>query len=266
MMMVQSKDGTRIAYDVYGSGPSLIYCTGAACFRSMIPIVYDAKTFANSFTVYNYDRRGRGDSGNYPPYAIERELEDIETLINVAGGKASLYGHSSGAVLALEAALRFGHKIDKLVLYEPAYVCDEAEQLHYTQLRHELEALLQEGKHAKALSSFLKGIGTPALLLYMMRLMPSWKTMTDLAPTLLYDIELTSVLPPLARASQLDLPVLVAVGEKSSTGIQTVGRQLGEAIPDASFLRLEGQDHMVPAKVMLRVLSDFIQPMSSVLY
>src|SRR5687767_14966693 len=114
MQTIQSKDGTTLAYDVYGSGPALIYITGASCFRNFMPVVQDAKAFAHEFTVYNYDRRGRGDSTDTQPYAIEREVEDIEALIDAAGGKASLYGHSSGAVLALEAALRLGDKIDKV--------------------------------------------------------------------------------------------------------------------------------------------------------
>lgn len=115
MKTIQSKDGTTLAYDIYGSGPALIYITGASCFRSFMPIVQDAKAFAKEFTVYNYDRRGRGDSTDTQPYAIEREVEDIEALIDAAGGKASLYGHSSGAVLALEAAFRLGNKVDKVV-------------------------------------------------------------------------------------------------------------------------------------------------------
>ena len=113
MKTTKSKDGTTLAYDVYGSGPALIYITGASCFRSFIPIVQDAKAFASEFTVYNYDRRGRGDSGNTLPYSLEREVEDIEAMIDAAGGKAYLYGHSSGAVLALEAAMRLGDKVQK---------------------------------------------------------------------------------------------------------------------------------------------------------
>ncbi len=99
MKTTRSKDGTTIAYDVYGRGPALIYITRASCFRSFKPIVRDVKAFAKEFTVYNYDRRGRGDSGNTLPWTVEREVEDID-------GRAYVYGHSSGAVLALEAALR----------------------------------------------------------------------------------------------------------------------------------------------------------------
>lgn len=112
MNTVQSNDGTTLAYDIYGDGPPLIFITGASCFRNFMPVLKDAKAFAKEFAVYNYDRRGRGDSTDTAPYAIEREIEDIAALIDVAGGKANLYGHSSGAVLALEAALRLPGKID----------------------------------------------------------------------------------------------------------------------------------------------------------
>ena len=127
MQTVTSKDGTTLAYDVYGSGPALIYITGAICFRNFMPVLGDAKAFAKEFTVYNYDRRGRGDSTDTQPYAIEREVEDIAALIDAAGGRASLLGHSSGAVLALEAALRLGDKIDKVVLYDASYVPDKTQ-------------------------------------------------------------------------------------------------------------------------------------------
>lgn len=134
MNTVQSNDGTTLAYDIYGSGPPLIYITGASCFRNFVPVLQDAKAFAKEFTVYNYDRRGRGNSTDTQPYAIAREVEDIAALIDVAGGKACLYGHSSGAVLALEAALRLGDKVDKVVLYDPPYVHDEAEKAQYNNL------------------------------------------------------------------------------------------------------------------------------------
>src|SRR5687768_2726917 len=108
-----SKDGTRLAYEVQGAGPALIYITGATCFRAFFPIRQDVKVFAKSFTVYSYDRRGRGDSGDNSvgqPWSVEREVEDVEALIDAAGGQAILYGHSSGAVLALETASRLPSK------------------------------------------------------------------------------------------------------------------------------------------------------------
>jgi pimeloyl-ACP methyl ester carboxylesterase len=259
MNTVQSKDGTTLAYDVYGSGPALIYITGASCFRSFMPIVQDAKAFAKEFTVYNYDRRGRGDSTDTQPYAIEREVEDIEALIDAAGGKASLYGHSSGAVLALEAALRFGDKIDKVVMYDASYVHDEAEKSEYNHLSQQVHKLLQDGKNAQAMTTFLKAIGMPTVFVYLMRLMPGWKTMTALAPTLAYDIALTRDLPPVDRASAVTVPVQVMAGEKSPTGIHHVASQLTQAIPGATFIQLTGQDHMVSAKALMPALVSFLK-------
>jgi pimeloyl-ACP methyl ester carboxylesterase len=116
MKTTRSKDGTKLAYDVYGSGPALIYITGASSFRSFKPIMQDVKVLAKEFTVYNYDRHGRGDSRSTLSYSLEREVEDIEVMIDAAGGKAYLYGHSSGAVLALEAAMRLSDKVQKVVM------------------------------------------------------------------------------------------------------------------------------------------------------
>lgn len=259
MKTIQSSDGTTLAYDVYGSGPALIYITGASCFRSFLPIVQDAKAFATQFTVYSYDRRGRGDSGDTQPYAVEREVEDIGAILKAAGGKASLYGHSSGAVLALEAALRFGGAIDNVVLYDPSNVHDEAAKAAYTALSQQVHTLLHAGKNGQAMTTFLAGIGMPKLFVYLLRFMPGWKTMAALAPTLAYDIALTRDLPQLDRAAQVRVPVQVMVGEKSPAGIHEVARQLAGAIPGATFLQLAGQDHMVSAKALLPLLTRFLK-------
>ena len=259
MKTVQSKDGTILAYDVYGSGPALIYITGASCFRSFMPIVQDAKAFAREFTVYNYDRRGRGDSTDTQPYTIEREVEDIAALIDVTGGKANLYGHSSGAVLALEAALRFGDSINKVVMYDPPYVHDEAEKREYHGLSQRVQTLLRDGNNAQAMTTFLKGIGMPKPFVYLLRLMPAWKTMKALAPTLAYDMAMTRDLPPLERAAHVRVPVHVMVGKKNPAGMYDVARQLANAIPGATFMALEGQDHMVSAKALLPHLSGFLK-------
>ena len=161
MKTTQSKDGTTLAYDSYGNGPALIFITGATCFRSFEPVLHDAQVLAQQFSVYNYDRRGRADSGNTLPYAPQRELEDIEAMIDVAGGAASLYGHSSGAILALEAAMQLGDKVSKLALYDPPYASDATNQHESKALSQGLYALLDQGKHEEAISFFLEGIGIP---------------------------------------------------------------------------------------------------------
>jgi pimeloyl-ACP methyl ester carboxylesterase len=255
----RSKDGTTLAYDVHGSGPELIYITGASCFRSFKPILQDVREFAKEFTVYNYDRRGRGDSGDTLPYSLEREVEDIEAMIDAAGGRAYLYGHSSGAVLALEAALRLGEKVRKAVLYDASYVHDETEKAEYGQLRQRTQNLLEAGKNSEAMSGFLNGIGMPKVFVFLMRLMPDWRVMTALAPTLAYDMALTSDLPPLERAVKVSVPVQVVVGEKSPIRIRGVGEQLANAIPNTKLVTITGQDHMVNAKTLLPVLSSFLK-------
>jgi pimeloyl-ACP methyl ester carboxylesterase len=259
MKTTQSKDGTTLAYDVYGSGPALIYITGASCYRSFKPIVQDAKVFATEFTIYSYDRRGRGDSGNTLPYSIEREIEDIEAMIDTAGGMAYLYGHSSGAVLALEAALRLGSKVQKVVMYDASYVHDENEKAEYKHLSQTIHKLLDDGKNAKAMSTFLKGIGMPKVFVFMLPLFPGWRTMKALSPTLAYDIALTQDMPPVERATRVSVPTQIIVGEKSPASIHDVSRQLTKAIPNAKFAQLPGQDHMVNAKSLLPLLSDFLK-------
>jgi pimeloyl-ACP methyl ester carboxylesterase len=259
MKTTRSKDGTRIAYDVYGGGPALIYITGASCFRTFRPVVQSARAFAGEFAVYNYDRRGRGDSGDTPPWAVEREVEDIEALIDAAGGAAYLYGHSSGAVLALEAALRLGNKVRKVVLYDASYAHDEANQAEYARLSRTVHTLLAEGKNAAAMKTFLGGIGMPKAFVALLPLFPGWRAMKALAPTLAYDIALTCDLPPVARAAAVAVPTQVIVGQKSPASLHAVAGQLATTIPEARFVELPGQDHMVGAKALLPLLAGFLK-------
>ncbi|GAA0440272.1 MAG: alpha/beta fold hydrolase [Bacillota bacterium] len=260
MKTTRSKDGTMLAYDTYGKGPALIFITGATCFRSFAPVLHDAKVFAEEFTVYNYDRRGRGNSGNTMPYAMERELEDIEAMIDVAGGRANIYGHSSGAILALEATIRLGQKVKKLVMYDPAYSNDEANQEEFKALSQGLYRLLDSGKHDQAIRIFLEGIGTPKEVIMGMQQSPQWETMVALAPTLAYDTTLALDLPPVTRAARLTTPTQIIVGEESPTSIHDTANQLSKAIPNSAYFQLEGQDHMPNPEMLLPVLSRFLKP------
>jgi pimeloyl-ACP methyl ester carboxylesterase len=251
MNTARSKDGTILTYDVYGSGQPLIYITGASCFRTFQPVVNDVKVFGKEFTVYNYDRRGRGDSGDTQPYSIEREIDDLEAMIDSAGGKAFLYGHSSGAVLALEAALKLENKVEKIVIYDPPYVHTETEKEKYKKLADTVYSHLSKKETKRAMKAFLSGIGMPKLFVWFLPIFPGWKTMHSLAPTLAYDIELTKDFPPLERFKNIKIPTLVLIGGKSPESMQTVGPQIAESIPDADFEKIFGQDHMVSAKALL---------------
>lgn len=159
MERARPKGGTTIAYERYGQGPPVIVVGGAACDRAVTRPL--AERLASHFTVFNYDRRGRGDSGDTPPYAVEREIEDLAALIAVAGGTASVYGHSSGAGLALQAAAH-GLPIAMLVLHEPPYVPDGEEERRISrEYAEKPNVILAEGRRDDAVELFMTTVGTP---------------------------------------------------------------------------------------------------------
>lgn len=250
-----STDGTSLVYDVRGSGDTLVYVTGASCFRRFQPVIKDAKAFAREFTTVTYDRRGRGDSGDTAPWSLERELEDLAAVIDATGGPAWVYGHSSGAVLALHAALRLGDRVRGVVLYDASWVADEDEGREYATLRQSVEDLLDRGRPAAAMRRFLSGIGTPRAFVALMPLMPGWRRMVALAPTLRYDMALTADPPPYVLAATITTPVHVVVGERSPASLHTVADGLVATVPGAALTVLPKQDHMVAASAILPVLT-----------
>ncbi|MBA3875167.1 MAG: alpha/beta hydrolase, partial [Anaerolineae bacterium] len=162
MQTVKSKDGTTIAFDKTGSGPAVISVAGALQYRAFDQGSKQiADLLAPHFTVYNYDRRGRGDSGDTKPFAVQREIEDIEAFIDLAGGSAFVYGISSGAALAFEAALALGSKVKKLVMYEAPYNDDPAARQGWAAYRKELDKLVNEGRGGDAVILFMKLVGMP---------------------------------------------------------------------------------------------------------
>lgn len=250
-----SRDGTRIAYEVAGEGPPLVHVTGAICSRRFPPVAKDAEEFATAFRVLSYDRRGRGDSGDTAPWSVQREVEDIEALIEQLGGRAYVYGHSSGAVLALHAAHRLGDSVAGAVLYDASWAADGAGAAEYAGLRSRVDHLLEQGRPAAAVRRFLAGIGMPRVFVHLLRFMPGWHRIRDLAPTLRYDMALTAEPPPLGLAAQVRVPVHVVVGERSPAELHAVGRALRAAVPHATLSILPGQDHMVAASAMLPELT-----------
>lgn len=258
MNKVTSSDGTEIAYDKRGKGPAVILVDGALCFRSFGPMPHLADLLAPHFTVYIYDRRGRGDSGNTQPYALQREIEDIGALIQDAGGAAYVFGSSSGGALALEATLKLSNKIKKLAMWEPPYNSEKGDLPVWKEYRRELAKLVAEGRRGDAAALFMKFVGTPADQVEGMRQMPMWPMFESVAPTLLYDAtalgEDRSV--PVKRAAKVNVPTLVVNGTMLPFMLETA-KALANAIPHAEQCTLEGQSHDVNLEVLAPVLVEF---------
>jgi pimeloyl-ACP methyl ester carboxylesterase len=255
---VISKDGTKIAYDVLGHGPVLIYVTGALCYRTADHVVPVAQVFSKQFTVYNYDRRGRGDSTDKLPYAVAREVEDIDALITAAGGSAFLYGHSSGAALAFEAAMALRGKVKKLAMYEAPYSVDAKAKEEADEFDMRFKELLLTGRKGEGVSLFLEVLGLPPEMIVNMHKSPnSWSKLEALAPTIAYDTAVSSGLVPIERALTLTIPTLLMYGDKSYGFMKVVAESLSKAIPKSQLKAFEGQDHNVSAKALLPVLTRF---------
>ncbi len=258
MRQVFSKDGTRIAFDQSGQGPAIILVDGALCYRGFGPMGPLATLLAPHFTVINYDRRGRGESGNTLSYALAREIEDIEALINEAGGSAFVYGISSGASLALEAAIQLGDKIKKLAMYEPPYDSSPAARQPWKDYRKQLRALLAADRRGDAAALFMQFVGTPAEQIEGMRHSPLWATLEAVAPTLAYDAAAMGDdrLVPVERAAAVTVPTLVMNGTVLPFMLETANA-LARAIPHAQHRTLEGQSHDVDLQILAPVLVEF---------
>jgi pimeloyl-ACP methyl ester carboxylesterase len=262
MDIVKSKDGTAIAFERTGAGPPLILVDGALCYRRSGPSRALAEKLAPRFTVYTYDRRGRGESGDAAPYAVEREIEDLEALIGEAGGSAGLAGVSSGAVLALDAA-NSGLPVTRLALYEPPFIVDDSRPPLPDDYRAELDRLLESDRRADMLKLFMRQVGMPGWLLALMPLMPAWKRLKAIAHTLRYDAAVMGATQsgrplPAGRWANVTAPTLVAVGGKSEAWMQHGTHALADLLPNAEHQLLPGQTHMVKAKVVAPALAEFL--------
>ncbi len=253
-----SKDGTTIAFDRSGQGPAIVLVDGAMSYRAfgLGPL---AELLAPHFTVITYDRRGRGESSDKKPYALEREVEDIEALINQAGGSAFLFGISSGACLALEATLRLGNKIKGLAMYEPPYNSDPADRPIWKNYWKPLNELVAADRRGDAVALFMAFVGVPADQIEEMRQSPMWPMFEAIAPTLVYDAAALggddrSV--PVDRAARITRPTLVMNGTVIPFMLDTATR-LAKAIPHAQHRTLEGQSHDVDMKVLAPLLVEF---------
>lgn len=258
MNSVRSKDGTAIAYERMGSGPALILVDGALCSRAFGPMPKLAPLLAERFTVFLYDRRGRGESGDTQPYAKEREVEDIAALIEEAGGSACLYGASSGGALAIEAAAR-GLDIRKVAAYEPPYV--NASGPHRGS-DHEarLKQMISAGRRGDAVKFFMRDmVGMPAVFCFVMRLMRGmWRKLEAVAHTLPYDAAIMGDYNlPKASLTAVKAPTLVMHGGKTTPLLRDAAEDASALLPNGELRVLAGQTHNVPAEVLAPVLAEF---------
>jgi pimeloyl-ACP methyl ester carboxylesterase len=244
MQTITSADGTPLAVESEGTGPAVVLIGGAFNDRSTVAGL--AAALAPYFTTHRYDRRGRGDSGDTPPYAVEREVEDLAAVIEHAGGHAHVFGHSSGAVLALEAAAR-GVAIDRVVAYEPPYVVGDREAPG-ADLLDRLRALLAAGRRGDAAALFLtESVGLPPFVVDGMRGSAEWAWMEAFADSLPADVALCGPgqALPTTRLAAVGVPTLVLDGGESPAWMRSAARAVAAAVPGAAGETVPGEDHGV---------------------
>jgi pimeloyl-ACP methyl ester carboxylesterase len=260
---VFSKDGTAIAFDRIGNGPPVILIDGALCYRGMGQSGELAELLAQHFTVFTYDRRGRGGSGDTAPYAVEREVEDIATLLSEAGGTALVWGMSSGAVLALEAANRLSG-IKKLALYEAPFIVDDTRPTTEDDWDR-ISAAVAADRRSDAVKLFLKSVGAPGFARALMPLMiPVWSKLKAVAHTLPYDGAIVRDNQrgkplPASRWASVTIPALVMDGGNSPAWMLHANRSLASVLPNAQYRTLKGQTHMLKPKAHAPMLVEFFK-------
>ncbi len=260
MATVISKDGTTITYEKVGSGPPVVLIEGATATRAASEGL--AHLLAPEFTVYSFDRRGRGDSTDTQPSSVAQEIEDIETLIDAAGGSAHLYGISSGGALALEATIALKEKVKKLAVYEVPYDSSVAGIEAWHKYESNLAEAIKANRRGDAIALFMKFVGVPDEMIAGMRPAPFWQGMEAIAPTLLYDAAALGEdrTVPGERAKHITTRTLVIDGGASVEHMpfmQTSAEALAQAIPNAERQTLAGQSHDVDMNILAPVLKEF---------
>ncbi len=263
MHTVISKGGTPIAFDRSGEGDALILVNGATSTRKDVAMLADRLT--HHFIVYAYDRRGRGDSGDTLPYAPEREVEDIEAIISEAGGSAFVFGHSSGAVLALEAARLLPDKVAKLAMYEPPFIIDDSRPPAPKDYVEHLNELLAAGRPGDAAAYFMTdAVLMPAEVVALMRSTPMWENIEAVAHTIPYDGAIMGDTmrgdpATLQKWAGVTTPTLVMAGGASPSFMRNGAQTFVSILPNAKYLVLDGQTHGPADDILVPALVAFFE-------
>jgi len=256
MSTLTSPDGTTIAYTRSGDGPPVILVDGAMCYRGAGPMDAMAGLLQDTFTVYTYDRRGRGESTDTLPHAVEREIEDLAALVDVAGGSVGVYAMSSGGALALATATATPG-VSRLALYEPPYTAEAGLQDRADEYTTALTAALAENRRGDAVAAFMSYVGVPEPVVAGMRAQPGWDRFEVIAPTLAYDNDLmTGSRVPRELTATVGVPALVITGGASPQFLQTAGKAVADALPSGAHTTLEGQTHDVDPTELAPVLRE----------
>lgn len=254
--LTTSRDGTRIAFESTGRGPAVIVVNGALAHRNLYGDQPLAARLSEHFTVYLYDRRGRGESTDVQPYAVEREVDDLGALLKDAGGSACLYGVSSGAALALRAAATLGpDKVTRLAIYEPPY---GQEKHDFAGQKQRVGELVRSGEPGEAATFFLSAIGTPPEALEEMKHAPEWEAIRKIDFTLAYDYDvLGDGALPQDTVKAIQVPTLVMNGDRSMDFMHATADRIAALLSHSRRKTLEGQTHQVDAEAMAPVLIEF---------
>jgi len=252
-LRVPSADGTILAVHPAGHGPGLVLVGGALCdhsgMQSIVPLL------TPRFTVYAYDRRGRGASGDGPEYAVARELEDLAAVVDYAGPEAAVYGHSSGAMLALEAAAD-GLAMAWLVVYEPPYIVDGGRPRPSPDLPDRLEAMIAADQKDRAVRTFLReGSAVPEAQIDQLSRTPRWPGLLNLARSVSYDARVAGqCVLPAERFAAIRTPTVVLCGRASPAWLRAGAEALAAALPDARLRTLGGQRQRPDPAMLARAI------------
>jgi pimeloyl-ACP methyl ester carboxylesterase len=258
MFTTTSADGTMIAYDRHGSGTPIVFASGAFNDRHTLASV--AAALADAHTVVSYDRRGRGDSGDTAPYAVEREIEDLAAVLAAVGGSAAVFGFSSGANLGLLAASR-GVPVTSLIMYEAPYALDDADR-RPADLPSRLAALVAAGRRADAVTTFqLEGIGLPPEMVAGIRQAPFFPALEAMAHTVVYDATLSGrpYDRPTPEMRAVSVPVLVLTGEDTWPILRKTAEALPALLADARYVTVPGgENHTIEPAATAVVVREFL--------
>lgn len=261
---VTSKDGTKLAYDRLGQGPPLVIVNGALGVRGFVFARKMAEDLAKQFTVYNFDRRGRGDSTDQAPYSVQKEIDDIAAIAKAAGGKPYVFGMSSGAALALEAAAA-GVPMAGLVAYEPPYVREAGRDGIDPEYEAKVAAFVAKDDRDGAVAYFMRTVGVPGIGVAIMRLLPMWKVMRGAAHTLPYDAAcMAGFRVPTDRLAKIKVPTVVAAGAKTTPGLRTAAEAAAKSVPKAKHVIVPNANHGIkPQQATALLVEIFAMPVAA---